>query len=77
MTNLQRTSNKKKVIRLLFRANDLLLEALSIVKDLNKDGHQFDYCTDSELSEFISKAKTSVDVVHSIIYQEGSKKATP
>ena len=63
------TDNKKKIMDNLEQARSLLLSALILLDDENKDGKQFDYCTSPRLSEVFDPVSRTVKSINEIIYQ--------
>jgi len=62
MKNEQIKANLKKV-------NDLLSGILPAIKKANNNGNQFDYCTDTDLSDIVSSVESKAAQIHAIVYQ--------
>lgn len=53
----------------LVKVNALLLELLPAIKNANANGKQFDYCTDSSLSNIVSSIESKAKQINAIVYQ--------
>lgn len=63
--------DKNEVKENLQKAYVLLLDCHVAIWELNQNGHQFDYCTDSRLSDVVDKIVSRAKSISKIVYQEG------
>lgn len=65
--------DKSNTIQALGSINSLLGQSLQKIKEINED-EQFDFCTNSELAERVSKAESLIKEISDIVFQKKKKK---
>jgi hypothetical protein len=60
---------KNEVKEHLKNSYKMLVECYVAIEELNKDGHQFDFCTDSRLADIVDNICNRAVKIQNIVYQ--------
>lgn len=60
--------NKKEVLEKLESVYKTLLECDVAIKELNKDGQQFDFCNSSKLSDLVDNIVNRANRIQNTVY---------